>query len=82
MDEPSDRKNMLRYMSAGMEFIVTFGVPLAGGLWLDKRLGTMPGFTLLGAAVGFSAGLYRLVKTGRQAQREARPPQDDGDARP
>lgn len=42
---------------------VTAGV--AGGLWLDGRLGVKPLFTLLGVLLGIFAafyGLYKMVK--------------------
>jgi F0F1-type ATP synthase assembly protein I len=58
----------MRSTSAGVEFILTFALPLAGGLWLDRWLGTMPGFMLLGGAAGFALGLYRLVRVARAVQ--------------
>ena len=69
----SDRPEQLRCLTAGMEFAVTFGLLLGGGLLLDRRLSTSPAFTLAGAAVGFFAALYRLV---RQVRRLGGP--DDG----
>lgn len=72
---------MLRYVSVGTEFIVTFGILLAGGIWADMRLDTLPGFALLGAAVGFALGLYRLVKQAREIQRLDRKRQDAGEDR-
>jgi hypothetical protein len=65
MDDNDNRRNLMRHASAGLEFIVTFGLPMAGGLWLDGRLGTTPGFMLLGGAAGFALGLYRLVRQAR-----------------
>ncbi len=59
-----DKPDMLRYVSVGTEFIVTFGVPLCIGLLLDRRYGTIR-YTLIGAAVGFAAAMYRMIRLGR-----------------
>jgi F0F1-type ATP synthase assembly protein I len=70
MTEPAQRPNLMKFAASGMEFILTFGLLLAGGILLDNRLGTMPAFTLVGGALGFSAAMYRLVREARQAQRD------------
>jgi F0F1-type ATP synthase assembly protein I len=36
---------------------------LGGGYWLDGRLGTRPGFLLLGGVFGVGAALYHFFKT-------------------
>ncbi|MSQ40252.1 MAG: AtpZ/AtpI family protein [Dehalococcoidia bacterium] len=39
---------------------------VAGGLWLDRRVGTVPLFTLLGLLLGVVLafyGMYRMVRT-------------------
>ncbi len=51
-----------RYATAGIEFIVVVALFTGGGYWLDSRLGMLPVWTLVGLAVGFAAGLYRLVR--------------------
>ena len=67
----SDRRpDLLRYSTAGIQFIATFGVFLGGGLWLDFRLDTLPGFTLLLGAVGFGLALWRLVRRGQEARED------------
>ena len=63
--QDKNRRDALRYASVGVEFILTFGLAMAGGLWLDGRLGTTPGFMLLGGAAGFALGLYRLIRQAR-----------------
>ncbi len=76
MNRDERRRRLLRHSSMGVEFTFTFAVPLCIGLWLDGKTDTLPGFTLLGAAIGFAVGLWRLIKQGKQVQREQ---QDDGD---
>jgi len=60
-----DRHDLLRCTKAGVEFILTFGALLVGGLYLDGRLGTMPAFSLVGGIGGFVLALYRLIRLAR-----------------
>ena len=69
MPEEDDRPGPWRHASAGLEFIVTFGLLLGAGLVADRWLDSVPLWTLLGAAAGFAAGLYRLVRTAREIER-------------
>jgi len=70
MSGKSQRHSLLRYSSLGAEFTLTFLIPLAIGYWLDTKAGTVPGFMLLGGAIGFGVALWRLVRQGRESQRE------------
>jgi len=58
------------HMTVGIEFLLRFGVPLAGGLLLDIHLDTKPGFTVLGALIGFAVAVRRLIRQGKELQRE------------
>jgi F0F1-type ATP synthase assembly protein I len=42
---------------------------LGGGYWLDGRLGTRPGFLLLGGVLGLGAALYHFVRTVERLNR-------------
>jgi len=80
MKDPS-RRDLLRYSSVGLEFILTFGLWLGVGFWLDHWLGTLPGFLLIGGVVGFVIGVYRMARQGREMQKAAeRKPEEDKDA--
>ncbi|MCJ7544914.1 MAG: AtpZ/AtpI family protein [Phycisphaerae bacterium] len=74
MDETMARWNeprsLLRHASLGVEFTVIFLVPLGVGFWLDGKEGTRPGFMLLGGAIGFALGLWRVVRQARQVQKD------------
>jgi F0F1-type ATP synthase assembly protein I len=72
MTEQNQPRNLGRYASIGVEFTVTFLLPLGLGFWIDGKAGTRPGFMLLGGAIGFAAALWRLVRQGRQIDREQR----------
>lgn len=45
-------------------WVVAFStlIPLGIGLWLDRRFGAAPLFTLIGALVGIVAGTYGTVR--------------------
>ena len=51
------------YASVGIQFAVTILVFVAGGWWLDGRLGTTPIFILLGMLLGAVAAFYKLYRT-------------------
>lgn len=62
-------------MGAGSELV---GSVLAGfviGWFVDKKLGTSPWLTLLGAVAGISFGLYQLIRIFTPPKR------GDGDTR-
>ncbi len=72
------RRDLWRYVGVGLEFTLTFGAFLTGGLLIDLHLGTTPGMTVLGAAVGFGAATYRLARQALEAQRDARSGNPEG----
>ena len=84
MSEDGDRVNLWRYGTAGVEFIVTFGLLLGAGLLVDRWLESLPVFTLAGALAGFGGGLWRLIQVGRQAGRRSgdKGPRKAKDSRP
>jgi F0F1-type ATP synthase assembly protein I len=43
-----------------MGFMVATG--LFAGLWVDRKLETMPLFGLLGVVIGFASGIFFLVR--------------------
>lgn len=51
-----------RIMTLGLEF----ALPTWGGYALDRWLGTMPLFTLLGAILGFTALMIHLFRINRE----------------
>ena len=54
----------LRLTGLGWYVVVCILVGVLGGLWLDRRLGILPLFTLLGVLVGSGVafwGIYRMV---------------------
>ena len=52
----------LRYSHLGIQLCVSVGLPTGIGIWADRRLGTGVLLTLVGLALGFTAGLYSLYR--------------------
>ena len=50
--------NYARLFGVGFTFIVVLGVLSAGGYFVDKLLGTLPLFLLVGLGLGFAGTLY------------------------
>ena len=55
-----------RLFGVGFAFILTLGILTAIGLFVDRLLGTLPLFLIVGLGLGFAGGLYyvyRALKT-------------------
>lgn len=58
------------YVSHGITFAIAVALWALGGVWVDRRLGTMPLFTLIGTIGGmFLAGAW-LVQRVRAGERK------------
>jgi ATP synthase protein I len=58
--------NYARLFGVGFAFILTLGILTAIGYFVDRLLGTLPLFLILGLGAGFAGGLYyvyRALKT-------------------
>jgi ATP synthase protein I len=58
--------NHARLFGVGFAFILTLGILTAIGFFVDKLLGTLPLFLIVGLGLGFAGGLYyvyRALKT-------------------
>jgi ATP synthase protein I len=52
--------SVARYSGLGLQLAASVVLFLAAGQWLDRRIGTDPYLTVLGAFVGGAAGFYAL----------------------
>lgn len=50
--------NYARYIGLGFTFVFILGLLAGLGLYVDKLLGTLPLFLLLGLGLGFAGSLY------------------------
>ena len=60
-----------RYSTAGLQFILPFAGLAVLGIWVDRKLHTLPGFTINGAILGFIVGVLRLRQLARTSRHEA-----------
>ena len=58
--------NYARLLGVGFAFLLVLGILTAIGFVVDRTLGTLPLFLILGLGLGFAGGLYyvyRALKT-------------------
>ena len=61
--KPDDWNGWIRYSTLGIEMAVIIGAAVWGGVALDRKRGSaFPLFTLLGAALGLTVAVIRLVR--------------------
>jgi F0F1-type ATP synthase assembly protein I len=70
----SDNASVLRLLGqtagVGFEFLLTVGLPLGLGYWLDRKFGSLPWLMLVLGCLGFAVGLYRMLKTGAAVMKQ------------
>lgn len=54
--------NYARFIGLGFTLIVIFALPTVVGFFVDRLLGTLPLFLLIGLALGFVGGLYYVYR--------------------
>lgn len=74
LPNPSDRESqrLYRLAGAGVEFFSAVLGGTALGWLLDRWLGTKPWCVIVGVAIGFTAGLVRLVRMSAQENARAK----------
>ncbi|MDB5039108.1 MAG: putative F0F1-ATPase subunit Ca2+/Mg2+ transporter [Bacteriovoracaceae bacterium] len=63
----SDR---LAMAMGGAQFGVVVAAGLLGGLWIDKKTGTVPLFGILGLIIGFTAGILVIVRIQKELKKD------------
>jgi F0F1-type ATP synthase assembly protein I len=72
MTQETDRRPWLQYSVAGKAFILPLLVLMGLGWLLDRLTGLFPGFSVLGAIVGFFLGLWILIRIERRLVEQER----------
>jgi len=57
------------FAGIGVQFALAILVFVYAGVWLDKRLGSTPWFTLIGVFVGAAGGFYSMYRKITASQR-------------
>ena len=65
--EQSLTRQFYRMSGVGLEFAIAICLCGGVGYWLDRTFNTLPWLLLAGLAVGFAAGLFLLVRAGRES---------------
>ena len=79
MENKGIDRTLLQYSPLGLEFAFTLGLFTLAGVALDKKLGTLPGYTIFLAACGFGLGLYRLISScNKISKRNSDSAKDEG----
>ena len=69
---PFSAKDHLEIASLGTEIALAEIIGVAGGYWLDTKLGIYPWCSLGGALLGFVLGMIRLIQAAKQADKKER----------
>jgi ATP synthase protein I len=59
-----------KYATLGLEVAVGVGLGMLIGYWIDKKWHTDPWGILIGAGLGFAAGMYLLIKEAIKVNKE------------
>jgi F0F1-type ATP synthase assembly protein I len=57
------------FAGIGVQFAATILVFVFAGVWLDRRIGASPWFTLIGVFVGATGGFFSMYRKITAAQR-------------
>ena len=72
-DKPS-APNPMHFCTAGLEFMFMIALCTGGGYYLGEKLGWTASMTITGGLVGFSGGLYRLIRDAMKLHKNSCPP--------
>ncbi|MDR0291654.1 MAG: AtpZ/AtpI family protein [Elusimicrobium sp.] len=57
-----NKRDLLVSTQLGLQFALTVCLAGLAGYWADKKLGTLPLFTIILAIAGFVAAMYYVIK--------------------
>lgn len=71
-DEPSAWRALGELATVGITLVVATAGATIGGYFLDRWLGTLPVFTLIGLGVGIATGFREFFRMIKRAEKEER----------
>ncbi len=54
----------------GLTMVLCVGLGVGAGLWIDKRVGSSPDFTIVGLFVGAAAAFFEVLRAVRIIRRD------------
>ena len=67
---PFSKKEHIAITTLGLEFAAAQFLGAYLGYWADKKWDTSPWLLFVGVAVGFALGLYIIVRTAQEMERQ------------
>jgi ATP synthase protein I len=64
-----DSGNWHQMAGIGVEFVAAIGVFTAIGWYADQKLGTAPWLLITGCGLGFTGGLWNMIKAAQRMMR-------------
>ena len=65
-----DLRTAMKYLMAGTEFLVAFGLGAAVGVYADRRRGGGTIWPMVGGAAGLAIGTWMLVRLARESRKD------------
>lgn len=76
-------KGVGSFGTVGLEIVLSIGIGLFGGRWLDSKFDTAPYLAVVGFFFGVAAAVKAIVRTTKEMQREAaREEREEGNPAP
>jgi F0F1-type ATP synthase assembly protein I len=69
-EEPPPMVQVARYSGLGLQLAGSVVLFMLGGSWVDRRIGTEPLLTIIGALGGGALGFYSLYRSLMKARDE------------
>jgi ATP synthase protein I len=70
MAKQDDDSNLGKFATLGLEIGVGAALGAVVGTWIDRKLHSDPWGLLIGIILGFSAGMYMLIKAAIKANKD------------
>jgi F0F1-type ATP synthase assembly protein I len=86
VDNPPDDRSLLSMAMGRASQVTTIAmemvVPIVGGYFLDRWIGTLPAFVSAGAVLGFVVGIRGLILLTKPPRRNGQPNQPTNNSSP
>ena len=67
---PFSMQDHVTITTLGLEFAVAVALGAGVGFWIDRKIGSTPWSTVTGVLLGFSLGMYIIIKEANRLKKE------------